>query len=183
MHVRNTMKLIKNKRGISLVEALISVVIFAVIAGIYFLVLLSGSDSWENNRTIIEVNQEVRKAMDWMKMDLMQAGSTSISDGPTQADGTWYTSITFKVATGVTSGVVVWSTNTIQYILGGANSTRLLRIQGAQTKTISQDIQSVRFRRQSSTPNIIEVEVAGRKTSAKQKVITLNTSFQLRLRN
>ena len=57
---------VKDHRGVTLVEVMTTVVIFSFILGICYALLISGSDSWETNSTRVELQQELRKAMDWI---------------------------------------------------------------------------------------------------------------------
>lgn len=168
-------------QGFSLVEVIVTVVLFSVIAGACFAIFLSGSDSWQVNSVKLELQQELRKAADWMRQDLWEAGVSTITNVP--ADGNWYPTITFRVSNGVSSGNILWSANTIQFLLGGTNSNQLQRQSAAQTKIIAQDIQTLQFRRQAATPSILEVSLAAQKRTTKGALLTQNTTFKITLRN
>ena len=164
--------------GYTLVEALITVLLFSIILGACVMVLLTGTDSWQVNNTLVEVQQDLRKAEDWMKEDLVEAGTTTISGVP--ADGNPYYTITFKVASSISGGNIVWSTDTIQFQL---SSNDLQRIQGTQTKTLAYNIQSLQFRRQASTSNIVEVSLQAQKNTPRGALITATKNFQVKIRN
>lgn len=168
--------------GFTLVEALVTVMIFSIILGASYMVLLSGSDSWEVNRVRVELQQESRKAIDWMSQEMRETGSAAITNVP--ADGNWYTTITFSLPSGVSGGSIVWSGDTIQYVLGGTNSNQLQRVAtGVATKIIASNIQTLQFRRQSTSSNIVEVSVLARKNTLKGTQIDVNLDFKIRLRN
>ncbi|HBO96860.1 MAG TPA: hypothetical protein DE315_04040 [Candidatus Omnitrophica bacterium] len=161
----------KNHQGVTLVELMVTVIIFAFILGICYSLLISGSDSWETNSARVELQQELRKAMDRMSQDLRQAGSASIVDVP--ADGNAYTSITFRKSAGVSGGNLVWDSSTTRYFLGGTGGTQLLRQVGAQTASvIAQNIQSLQFSRQTSTANVVNVSIQTQKTTLRRKMLT-----------
>ena len=163
-------QLFKNHRGVTLVEVMTTVVIFSFILGICYALLISGSDSWETNSARIELQQELRKAMDWVSQDLRQAGSASITNVP--ADGTAYTSITFRKSAGVSGGNLVWDSSTTRYFLGGTGGTQLLRQVGSQAASvIAQNIQSVQFSRQASTANVVSVSLQTQKTTLRRKMM------------
>ena len=145
------------------------------------MILVSGSDSWQVNRVKIEVQQEVRKAIEAIKADLVQGGSSTIVGVP--ADGNWYTTITFKVPSGVSGGTIVWPSDTTQFLLSGTDSNELRRTVGATTKTLAHFIETLQFRRLASAPNIVEVNLKGEKATMRGKLISLNTSFKVKLRN
>ncbi len=168
---------IKDQKGTGLVEAMITVVLFSVISAGCIAVLLSGFDSWKVNNAQLEVQGSLRKSVDWMKEDLLEAGVATISDVP--ADGNTYSQITFKTCTGVSGGSAQWSTNNIQFSLSG---NQLRRTSGAQTKTIAQNIQTLQFKRMSATPNYLEVSLTGQKSNSKGGTISETTSFKICLR-
>lgn len=187
--IRNKiMMVLKDRRAFTLVEALVTVIVFSVILGACYAVLMSGSDSWEANSVRVELQQELRKGMDWILNDLRQAGSASVSDVP--ANGTWYTSITFRKSNGVSSGVISWAADTTKYLLGGSDSTQLQRQVGSQTPAvIAQNISTLQFRRLASAPNVVEVNLQAQKKTLRGKnmtgktAITANLSFKVHLRN
>jgi len=170
-HIPEKDRLFKDHRGVTLVEVMTTVVIFSFILGICYALLISGSDSWETNSARVELQQELRKAMDWITQDLRQAGSASIVNVP--ADGNAYTSITFRKSAGVSGGNLVWDSSTTRYFLGGTGGTQLLRQVGAQTASvIAQNIQSLQFSRQTSTANVVNVSIQTQKTTLRRKMLT-----------
>jgi len=176
-HIPEKDRFFKDHRGVTLIEALVTVIIFAFILGICYTLLISGSDSWETNSARIELQQELRKAMDWASQDLRQAGSASIVDVP--ADGSTYTSITFRKAAGASGGNLVWDTDTTRYFLGGTSGTQLQRQVGSGTASvIAQNIQSLQFSRQTSTSNIVNVSLQAEKKTPRGKNLSGKTPIQ-----
>ncbi|MBI5149864.1 MAG: prepilin-type N-terminal cleavage/methylation domain-containing protein [Candidatus Omnitrophica bacterium] len=173
-------QLLKDPRGFTLVEAMVTVIIFTFILGICYTLLISGSDSWETNSARVELQQELRKAMDWIAQDLRQAGSASITNVP--ADGATYTSITFRKSAGASGGNLVWDSNTTTYSLGGTGGTQLLRqVSGQTASVIAQDIQSLQFSRQASTANVVDVSLQAQKTTLRGKTLAGKTPIQASL--
>ncbi len=167
----------KGRQGLTLVEALVTVIIFSFILGICYMILISGSDSWETNSVRVELQQELRKAMDWITQDLRQAGSASIVNVP--ANGSAYTSITFRKAAGVSGGSITWDSSTTQYSLGGTGGTQLLRQVGSQTAAvIAQNIQSLQFSRQASSSNVVNVSLQAEKATLRGKTLTGKAPIQ-----
>ena len=76
-----------------------------------------------------------------------------------------------------------WSTDAIQFVLGGAGSKQLLRIQGADTDILAQNIKSLQFRRQVATPDILEVAMGAEKTTNIGILADYQLSFSIQLRN
>lgn len=171
---------LRNVPGFTLVELIVTVIIFSFILAISYMLLISGSDSWETNSTRIELQQELRKAMDWITQDLRQAGSASITDVP--ADGNPLPSITFRKSAGASGGNLVWDSNTTSFFLGGTDGTQLQRQVGVQTASvIAQNIQSAQFSRQASTPNVVDVSLQAQKTTLRGKTLTGKTPIQASL--
>ena len=174
-------KMLKNNAAVSLVECMVAMAIFLMIAGGIYTTVATSENSWSVNKVKIELQQELRKAMEWMINDLRQAGNTSITNVP--ADGTWYTTITFKDASSVTSGTLQWAANTVQFVRGGTGSVQLQRISGGVTKVLAQRMSSLQFRRQSTTSNILEVSMAAQSTSFKGIPVNYQLNFSVQLRN
>jgi len=167
--------------GFTLVETMMSTLIFLfLITAIYAIASIS-QKYWDVNKAKNELHQELRKAMDNMINDLRQAGPASITDVP--ADGNEYPTITFKIPTGVTGGSLTWSTDSIQFVLAGPLSEQLHRIEGSDTKILALNVENVDFRRQASSPNILEVSLLGEKDTDKGLTVNYNLDFEVQLRN
>ena len=175
------MKTIHNNSGATLVETLVSVVIFLMIMTGFYSVATVGDNSFQVNRVQIELQQELRKSMESMISDLRQAGPSSVVDVP--ANGTWYTSITFRKPVGIVAGAINWDSNTVQYLRGGTGNLQLQRVYNGTTKVISQNITSMQIRRLSSDPDTLEVALVGQQNSTKGVPVSYNLSFDVQLRN
>ena len=188
---------LRNKKGFTLVEILVTVLIFSVLAAAVNTVLLAGDSSWQTNNVQVELQQDLRKAMDWMKDDIRQTGSIAIDNVP--ADGTWYTTITFQKAIGIDGGSIEWNNDgaspsneiTTQFVLGGADSNQLQRLTVTDdgddatntTTVVANNIQAVQFRRLASVSKVVEVDIDAQKTTVKGAVITSSLDFKVQLRN
>lgn len=158
-------------QAMTMPEVLISAIIFSLVLAACYALLIAGSDSWETNEAKIELQQDLRRSVDWITQDLRQAGSVSITNVP--ADGAWYTLITFRKASSVSGGSVVWDTDTTKYVLGGSDSTQLQRQIGSQTpKIIAQNFQSIQFRRQSTSADVVDVTMQAQKKTPRGKNLT-----------
>lgn len=168
--------------GFTLMEILMTIFIFSIISGACYMSMTSGMRSWRVNNAKMELSQELRKSRDWMTEDLRQSGtSAAVMNVP--ADDNWYTSVTFRKATGVSGSSIVWSTGTFQYVLGGTGNTTLQRISDAGTQVIAQNIVSFSVRRQASVPAIIEIKMEGQANTMGGGVLRAPTFFKVRLRN
>jgi len=178
--MRTVGRTIVSNRGFSLAEMIVAVFLFMVLAaGIYTTGVVS-ERFWQASKVKVQLQQDVRKGMEWMIRDLREAGDTSITDVP--ADGTWYDLITFKVPTGVNgNGITVWG-DEIVFALGGSG-TDLERTQSGVSKIIAQNIQSVQFRRLSTNSDMLEVSLSAQKTTLAGEAINDQLDFEVQLRN
>ena len=174
-------RLLRNNRGLSLVEVLVTMFIFLFVAGAIYTLTIVGNDIWMANKTRIELQQELRKGMDWMIYELRAAGPSSILDVP--ADGSWYSSITFKTPSGVSSGSISWNATSVQFILGGTNGQQLQRIFGGSTKLLASNITAVQFRRQVASSDILEVSLQAQNTAPGSAALSSDLDFEVQLRN
>jgi Tfp pilus assembly protein PilW len=187
---KKTLTEIFSRQGMTLVEALMTVLIAAVILAATSMVLIAGSASWQVNSTKVELQQGLRRAMEWMAQDLRAAGNSVSSITNVPADGTWYNTINFKTATGVSSaGAIVWSTDTIQYVLGGTGNSELRRnIINSGGSTVSyrrtaRNMTALRIRRQGASADLVEVSLSCSKRATSGQQVTMSTSFTVHLRN
>ena len=172
---------LRSLKAFTLVETLMTVLFFTVISGAAVTMMMSTQDSWKINSVKVELQQEMRKAMDWMNLDFSQAGASTITNVP--ADGTWYTTITFQTVSGVSGANPTWNSDTIRFLLAGTNSNQLQRISGATTKIIAQNILTLQFRRLAATPNLLEISLQGRKATIRGATLTLSSSAKIKLGN
>ncbi len=164
--------------GLTLVEILVTVVVYSVVMTAAYSVLTSGIMTWQVNNVKVELQQDLRKAMDWMMLDLRQAGAVSIDDVP--VSNSWSTVITFSVANGVSGGGTTWTSDKIKYYLSGA---LLKRQYGASVRDIAQDISVLQVRRPVLAPNTVEVNLQAQRQTTQGHTVQLNQSFVVKLRN
>jgi hypothetical protein len=67
--------------------------------------------------------------------------------------------------------------------LAGSNSNELHRNEGAANKIVATNIQTLQIRRQSATPNIVEVSLQAQKNTPRGDTVTMNSDFSVKLRN
>ncbi len=172
---------LSHRSGLTLVEILVTVVVYSLVITAAYSVLNSGILSWQVNNVKVQLQQELRKSMDWIMLDLRQAGSASIDDVP--VSNTWSTAITFSIAAGVSGGSTVWSTDKVNYYLGGTGNDQLKRQFGADTRDIAQHIKTFEVRRPVSAPNTVEVNLEAEEQTTGGQTVTLDLSFVVKLRN
>ena len=179
--IKKQLPIFSNRRGVTLVEVLVTVLLFTILMGISLELLVTGLDSYSVNRNRTELQQELRKSIDWIKEDLRQTGTAGLVSMNTN---TTYTSITFRTATGAAAGgTITWSADTVQYLLGGTGGVQLQRISGATTKNIAQNITTLQFRRDATTPNVITVTLTASSNQRKGGTVSLSYNFKVKMRN
>ncbi len=181
--MRHIRKISTQFQGFSIAELMVTVVIFTIISTGVYTTFLVGNRSWQANKVKVELQQELRKAMDWMKEDLRQSG-TATGVISVAADGAPDTDITFKIAESISGGSIVWSEE-IQYRLGGTNSDQLQRriVATEEIKTIALDIQSLQITRQAATPEMVAIALQAQKNVPGGTALSMNSNFSVRLRN
>jgi prepilin-type N-terminal cleavage/methylation domain-containing protein len=210
----------KKDLGFTLVEIIITVLIFSLLIGVLFTVLTTGKASFQIGDARIELQQDLRRGMDSITEELPQSGASYRPQYPMEsisvpANGTKYSTITFRIpndkepfddlngngvydagepfddlnGNGVyddrdvveamidADGNIEWG-NQITYSLNGR---QLLR--NSDPKPLANNIISLQFSRQSSTPNIVEIALQSEKKTVKGNIINLDLNFQLKLRN
>jgi len=175
----------RRNNGFTLIESMITVVVFTFIVGGIYAIMIVGDRSWNVNNIQVEVQQELRKAMGNMQYDLMQSGSSAISD--LQSD-----SITFQKSCGVVSGKISWCSDAIQFVrvidpddyphTPPYSINDILRIEGSDTKLIARDILTLTFSQ--PTSGIIEISLTAQKCCIEGgKTVSGNLDFKVYLRN
>lgn len=170
--------LITSNRGFSMIEVMITVVIFSMMMTGLYMAFNVGDASWKANFAKMSLQQEMRKAVDAMQYDLREVGRSSIF---TLLDDTPQPFIIFAPPYGVASGSINWDSNLAAYYMSG---NILRRVQTVGTpRIIAHDIVGTKFIIHSSTPNILDVEVTGQRTTTSGVEVNQTMNFQVSLRN
>ena len=151
-------------RGFSLFELIIVMAIVAGVSGILVATLTISQQSWQVEQARMTVSGELRRGIDSMGRELTssQAGQLDIP-----ADGSWHTSLTFRVphdndgngtVLSSSTGALEWS-SPITYSLGGDGGNQVLRTQGVASQVLANGASTLQFRRQAASPAIVEIQV------------------------
>lgn len=171
-------------KGFSLVEVMVTVLIFSLIFAAVFMLLTGGQASWYTGDVQIELTQEIRKALLTVDKELRQTASSVISDVP--ADGDYYISITFRIPKDIDDdgdvisaiGTMEWSDN-INYSLNANN--QIIRTYPLGISVLANNISVLRFRR--PEPDIIEIYITAQKTTILGRNLQTSIMSSLKLRN
>jgi hypothetical protein len=164
----------------TLVETLLCAALLPMIMGACFILLRTGCDSWQTSSAQTQLSQGLSQSVAWMTGDLRQSGPSVISNVP--ADNAGHPSITFTMAQGASNQGTIWGPS-VTYALGGPNADQLIRTQNNQPQTIAADITSLQFTRQTSTPNVINIQLQSSVPTYRaneQLTSTLNVKILLR---
>jgi len=171
-------------KGFTLIEVLISSVILIIIFTGVFLVLNAGDQSWNAGSGSLDLQQQVRQAMDGMSKELRQARGGNITIEP---DGR---SINFTVPINITTNPVTYS-SVINYYLNAAGN-QLERVHPVHTapKILANDIADLTFCCQGGSgcsdcqnSTLLQIQVNGAKTVRQRALTPFNLTEEVGLRN
>lgn len=184
----------KKERAVTLVELIVSIAIFAMVALGLIIVLNYTRGSIEIFQTTSSLEEEIQNALNVMTNELRQTRAAKITAGPVNADGLWYNSISFAIPYDIDSdadiinatGAMEWSDQnpqnwTVSYAFSG---TQLRRTAGDNRNPIlANNITSVSFRRQIATPGLIDVSVSGQMTTYLNRTVQISITDSVEMRN
>lgn len=176
------------RRGFTLPEMMVSVVIVAVIGGGLVMAFKAGQISSQSAQAHMGVSYELRRGVDAMSQELTSSRDDQLLGVP--ADGNWYNTLTFRLPVDLNgdgtvldaAGALEWSANPITYSLGGISGDQIVRTHGTQLRVLTNGVQALQFRRMSATPDQVEigVTVQRRFLNGFQNQGTLTTRVRLR---
>lgn len=169
---------IRENQASSMVEMMITTAIFSMMILAAYLINTAGANSYDVNQTKVNVQQETRKAMDFIYYELRQSSASVIADVP--EDGQWHNSISFQTPASVLNGTIVWSSNPISYSLSNGSLTRT---QSENSRIIANHIETMIFRRNGDTPSIVDIEIVASDISPRGLPLESRTDFKVHLRN
>ena len=184
------MRILKmDNQGFSLAEMMVTVAIFLMMTAGFYAALAAGDASWATNSVKMELQSNLRTAMEAMIYELRQAGPASIADVP--ADDTSYDQMTFRKPSGISVGSIVWQGDCIRFLRGGTSGNDLIREtiptvcsnSPSVSKVVTQNITSLQFTRSSTKTDEITVNMQASKNTIKGLPITYNLAFTFQIRN
>lgn len=177
---------IKKQKGFTLVEVLVTLIIFSIIFMAVIMCLSAGKSSFYTGDAKIAVQQEIRKALLIMNPELRQSRPSLITGVP--ADGNTYSTVTFCIPEDVDGdgdvinaiGNMEWSGN-ITYALNGNN--QITRTDATGTTIIANNITNLDFQRFAGSPNIIQISISCQKTNVLGRVLSDTILSSVTMRN
>ncbi len=169
---------LKKSGGLTLIEVMVSVcILFIVLEGLY-LVMTIGHRSWYIADTEISLQQDLRKAIRQITVDLYHSGPNQMS---IIADGTIYNNISLFVSEGITAGGAInWSSSPIGYILTGG---QIIRTEGGQSRVVANNISGFDLWRQAATSDIVRINITAQRMTVSGQLINASLDSAVLLRN
>jgi len=168
-------------KGLTLVEILISAIIFAVIIVTIYLVMIVGNRSWYTTDTNAELRQEIIRGMMQMQNELSQTrpSRTNIPSGSSASTITFSPALRNNNTIALdSSGNIVWSSN-ITYSLNGQN--QIIRSSAGNTSVLARDISTLRFTRPQD--KLMQIDINATKTSNTGKIFNDTEEVVVKIRN
>jgi type II secretory pathway component PulJ len=173
-------------KGFTVLELLFACAILLVLIFAVFQVMTTGSSSWTTGDVSVELRQQIIKAFTVMEKELMGTAPAQISLG----SGSSSNSLNFKlpqrdsnnhVVLG-SNGAVTWesSANSITYTLAGSQITRAV---SGTTKILANNVTSLQFSRPATPLNLLQINIAVRKTTTAGRQMQDSGEIQIKMRN
>ncbi len=147
-----------NAGGFTLVEMLFSLMIFIIIVGGLYTAFNSGSRAWSKYQNNITLQRDARGALTVMTKDMREATGLSITQNATSA------AVSFSTSLGSVS--YSWTTT-------GGNANKIIRVNGAMTRTIANNISALAF---TDSTSAVLVDITASKPQTTDQV----SNFRLR---
>lgn len=189
--ILNCPRVSQNKTsGFTIFEVLFITILMVLIIAAFLSILRIGELSNTISGAKIELQQEVRRAVDTMATDLRQTGReklwVELANGSTTlfsglGNGTTFTNPLFVMCLGYDGSNIIWSSNQIGYSFDADNST-IIRTDNSTTQTWQfNNITDLEFRK--LDVNLLGVNITGEKTARRNLRPTFGLQAEVRLRN
>ncbi len=186
----------KKKNGFSLVEMLVVLAIFSVIAGAVATSLFSAQRTWGTGTGQAVLTAELRRALDTMSRELVESRPAQIQRPA--ANGQWDTQMMFRVpqdrngdgsVLDANGEIAEWS-NDISYTPGvrsNSFSRTAVNDPGLQPRTLvttlANHITAVQFKRDAATADVVEIQMTASTITELGQVMSRTMGTRVKLRN
>ncbi|MFH1868297.1 MAG: prepilin-type N-terminal cleavage/methylation domain-containing protein [Candidatus Omnitrophota bacterium] len=164
----------KLRTGFTLVEMLVSMVIFLILLSAVHMVMSTGQKTFYSGSVSVDIQHELRKLKEYMVKELMQGRemNVAITNGDT---------IDFSIPSTVDNGgSITWQPIRYRH---EADLRQVLRDSQGSTKVIANNITTLALAQIVSEPHLINVAATSEKTGVMGRTITYISGFDVRLRN
>lgn len=126
----------KDKKGLTLIEILVASAVLGVILVVLYSILIRSHYTYASATRLASLQDRGRVAIDRMATEIRQSDPSKLSI--TTVNGN--SAVTFEYITGISSGTPVWSSSTSYQWESGPVGGRLVRIQGSDKLTITDNV-------------------------------------------
>lgn len=185
-------------RGFSLVELMVVMAIFSIIAASIVMTISSAQRSWTVGSGQTVLTLELRRALDQISQELVESQPAQIQRPA--ANGVWDNMLMFRVpqdrnADGsvldANGQITEWSNNITYDFQPGGRSNVCTRTQVNDPgllprtfqSTVANHMTQVQFRRQAATADIVEVQMTASTISEMGQVFSRTLGARVKLRN
>ncbi len=171
--------MMKNEKGFTLLEAMISIALMGLIAILTLGAFNAGTRAWDVNYTGLRLNKEVRTGIERMTRELRNSDLSRISIP--QAN-----TLQFQVPSAISAnGAITWS-GWWQYSLGGVNGQQVLRQDmsggGGVTTTIANGVTALQFVA-NANPSTVTITMTAQGTTQYGTVTSVANTGTVQFRN
>lgn len=182
-----------NKKGFSLVEVLVVMVMTSLLVGVLFTILLQGHAMFRTSGITASISNNARQAITLVSSELKRTSASQISITQNMpAAGTDKIVYHLPALDGsneplVTAGTLQWNPNDIEIMIDPGNPGRLIRIDATGTYTLANNVKTIRFIDRSIQSSLymdeLKIILEMEKISADKRVHTMTTTSVLNMRN
>lgn len=185
----------KSRRGFSLVELLVVVALFSIMAAALGLSLVSAQKTWSLGTRQAVLTAELRKVLDQVSRELVQSRAAQIQRP--FPNGAWDTQVLFRIpqdqngdgsVLGAGGLITEWSRD-ISYQMGRSNDCSRAAVNPpgfnprTTVTTVANHITDLRFRRQAAIPDVVEIRATAGTLTEDGRVMSRTMSTMVKLRN
>lgn len=179
------MKTLKDEKGFTLLEMLVTVSISVILGYGLFLALRAGDEQRQAADAKMLVYDSAREGLYKMLQEIRLTAASKVTIG------TGNSSITFSIPNASTPvdssyGVDWTSAQQVTYTLGGTSNNQVIRTVNGTSTVLAHDVTALRFTGNSAQPSIITVTLSVQHTTAggrSMAVSPIQISGEARLRN
>lgn len=191
------MKIRMKANGFTLVEMLVVLAIFAVIAAAVAMSLFSAQRTWGTGTGQAVLTAELRRALDTMSRELVESRPAQIKSPAARTDGRWDPQIIFQVpqdrngdgsVLDANGEIAEWS-NDITYARGRSNSCARTAVNDPGllprtfVTTLANHITALQFRRQEATADVVEIQMTASTITELGEIMSRTMGTRVKLRN
>lgn len=176
----------KRSTGFTLMEVLVAMTLAVFLVGAVIGMMMSSQKTLAEGSSSVLMNSQLRRVVDRMSRQLAQSQTGQVTDPA--ANGTWATSITFRIPEDTdASGSVLDAEGSISewsdWITIASDGSNCILTTNGTDEILANHITDVQFRRQAATPEVVEIQLTATVTSGTNRIETRTLETKVNLRN